>query len=198
MKKCDACKREGPPEEFAPVAGPGGTFNYCRDTGPCKLRQRSLYFTPKENPVMFETYEELTPEDITEYKPKHHYGNPCIVRVREIREGVETVNGPSDAVMVDLHDLKLGETFHNVLLFGGAFVDGFRRYIGKGPVVVYWKEAKSKAGRKYAVAAPATPEMIKYAERVYAKGDPFLSKIEEDKPAEDKPADPWAQSEVPF
>lgn len=129
---------------------------------------------------MFETYEEPTRAESDDYTPRDNYGNTAIVRVLELRNGVDTVNGPADAVYVDVYDVTLAKLARNVMLMGGAFVDGLKPYIGKGPVVVFWQKRESKAGRPYAVPAAATPEMIKAAEAVYAKGDPFLTTIADD------------------
>lgn len=129
---------------------------------------------------MFETYEEPARPESDDYKPKENYGNAAILRITEFRAQMVTVNGPADAVFADIYDLTLNQLFRNVMLMGGAFVDGLKPYLGKGPVVVFWQKRTSAANRPYAVPAAATPDMIKAAEAVYAQGDPFLQTVADD------------------
>lgn len=126
---------------------------------------------------MFETYEEPTPAESDDYKPRDHYGHAAIVKVNEFRTAVPTVNGPADAVYADIHDLTLGQTFRNVMLMGGAFTDAFARYVGKGPLVIVWEKKLSASNRPYAIVKAANAEQIKAAADVYAKGDPFAPAV---------------------
>lgn len=124
---------------------------------------------------MFEEFVAPTPGESDDYKPRDNYGHACIVKVTEFRSQVQTVNGNADAVFADLYDLTDSQVYHNVMLMGGAFVDAFKPYVGKGPVVVIWQKQESKAGRPYAVPVAATPFQMDAAADVYAKGDPFVT-----------------------
>lgn len=126
---------------------------------------------------MFEEYVPPVSEDSDDYKPRDHYGNACIVKVREFKANITTVNGPADAVYADLYDLTLNEVFRNVMLMGGAFVDGLKPYIGKGPLVVSWSRKTSTANRPYAMPQPATQAEIDAAKAVMANGDPFAPAV---------------------
>lgn len=126
---------------------------------------------------MFEQYEEPTATESDDYKPRDNYGHAAIVKVLEHRAEMQTVNGPASAVFADIYDLTLGQTFRNVMLMGGAFVDAFTRYVGKGPLVVVWEKKLSSANRPYAVVKAANAEQIKQAADVYAKGDPFAPTV---------------------
>lgn len=129
---------------------------------------------------MFEEYVEPTRAESDDYKPRDHYGNSCILRVTEFKSNIATVNGAADAVYADIYDMTISQVFRGVMLMGGAFVDGLKPYIGKGPVVIYWRKQTSNAGRPYAVPAAADADMIAKATEVYAKGDPFLQTIDDD------------------
>lgn len=126
---------------------------------------------------MFETYEEPNQAESDAYKPRDNYGHACIVKVLELKTGISTVNGEADAIFADLHDLTDGQTYRNVMLMGGAFVDAFTRYVGKGPLVVVWEKKLSAANRPYAIVKAASAEQIKQAADVYAKGDPFAPAV---------------------
>lgn len=128
---------------------------------------------------MFETYEEPARQDSDDYTPRDNYGNACVLQVLELRRQVQTVNGAADAIFADVYDLTLGKLARNVMLMGGAFVDGLKPYVGKGPVVIFWQKRESKAGRPYAVPAAATPDMIEKATALFAQGNPFLQTFAE-------------------
>ncbi len=125
---------------------------------------------------LIEEYVPPVSEDSDDYKPRDNYGNPCIVRVREFKAEITTVNGTADAMFADIHDLSLNQTFRNVMLMGGAFVDGLKPYLGK-LLVVSWEKKMSTANRPYAVPKAATPEQIALAKAVLAKGDPFAPAV---------------------
>lgn len=125
---------------------------------------------------MFEEFIPPTPADSDDYKPRDNFGHLAIVKPTEHRDEVQTVNGPASAVFADIHDIDDGQTYRNVMLMGGAFVDAFKPYLGK-LIVVTWQKATSRAGRPYAIPTAATPEQIQRATAVMAKGDPFVSAV---------------------
>lgn len=125
---------------------------------------------------MFDDFVPPTNEDSDDYKPRDHYGNACIVKVREHKAGIATVNGEADAIFADIHDMNESATYRNVMLMGGAFVDAFKPYLGK-LLVIAWEKKTSTANRPYAVPRVATIEEIKLAEAVVAKSDPFAETV---------------------
>lgn len=65
-------------------------------------------------------------------------GSLVLIWVKEYREGIMTVHGESDAVVVDLHALdgpKGGEKFENTLIFQRALIGSLRSAIGGEPVL---------------------------------------------------------------
>lgn len=111
-----------------------------------------------------------------DYKPRDNYGRVCIVKVNRHEPSVSTANGDSPAVFVDLVDLHQEQTYRNVMLMGGAFVDSLKGHVGGNPVVVQWDKRTSKAGREYAAPIPADTTA---AAAYYAKhGDPFAQKFD--------------------
>lgn len=125
----------------------------------------------------FEEFNPPAPQESDDYTPRENYGHSCIVKVREFRADVATVNGSADAVYADVYDLQLGSVARNVMLMGGAFVDAFKPYVGKGPLVIEWEKRTSRAGRPYAAPKPATPDAIVKAKAVMAAGDPFVETL---------------------
>lgn len=127
---------------------------------------------------MFEEFVPPANAESDDYHPRDNYGHGCIVKVTEFKAQIQTKNGNADAVFADLYDLTDSQVYRNVMLMGGAFVDAFKPYVGKGPVVVVWEKRESKAGRVYAVPAPAGEQQKSAATAVMASGDPFVQAIQ--------------------
>jgi hypothetical protein len=77
-------------------------------------------------------------------------GSLALIYVRELREGVPTPYGESDAVAVDLHFLdgpKGGEIFENTLLFQRAIVGSLRSASHSDPVLARIGQGIAKPGQ---------------------------------------------------
>jgi len=113
--------------------------------------------------------------------PKDNIGHVVVIKALEHKTGMVTSNSPNgtDAISADIVDLDAqGEpaVYRDTLLFGGAFTDALKGFIGQ-MVVVKVELRNSKSGRTYAAPIAVGDEDKKRAEELFAKGDPFAAQI---------------------
>lgn len=127
----------------------------------------------------FADFHEPVPGD--RFIPKDNVGHVIVIKATGIKTGVVTANSPNgtDAVAASVLDLDAPEgpaVYRDTLLFGGAFVDALRQYIGK-LVVVRVDKRQSVSGRTYATPVSATEAEQARAKAEFAKGDPFAEEL---------------------
>lgn len=77
-------------------------------------------------------------------------GSLALIYVHEFRQGISTVNGPSDAVTVDLHVLqgpKAGESYENTLIFQKVLIGSLKGAVGGEPVLARIGQGVAKPGQ---------------------------------------------------
>jgi hypothetical protein len=171
---CAHCGHVDHATEFYSQSRDGVASQYCRNHNTCQTRFNT---NRKEQTMQFGTYEEPAQAAGDTYKPRDNYGHSAIVRVTEHKPSVVTPNSPNGApaVIVDVYDLNLKQTFRDVLLMTGSLVDAFKPHVAKPPIVVRWEKTVAANGRDYARAVPAVEAAVEAAKNVYATGDPFLT-----------------------
>lgn len=115
------------------------------------------------------------------FVPKDNIGHVIVVKVHEHKTGIVTSNSPNgtDAIGADVLDLDSPggpAVYHDTLLFGGAFTDALKHYIGQ-MVVVKIELRQSKSGRTYAAPNSATEADKARASASFRSGDPFAPNL---------------------
>lgn len=129
----------------------------------------------------------VEPEVGDRFVPKDNVGHVVVIKALEHKTGIVTSNSPNgtDAIGADVVDLDAPDepaVYRDSLLFGGAFVDALKGYIGQ-LVVVKLDKRTSKSGRDYCVPIPADDAAQQRARDLFAKGDPFAAEIQTVQPA---------------
>lgn len=129
----------------------------------------------------FADFTEPERSDEDRFVPKDNVGHVVVVKPLEHKTGVITDNSPlgTDAIGAQVLDLDAPAgvaVYRDALIFGGAFVDAFRPFIGQ-TVVVKIASRKSKSGRNYTVPVAVEDADKKRAEAEFAKGDPFAPEL---------------------
>lgn len=130
---------------------------------------------------MTEFADYVAPEVGDTFIAKDNIDHVIVVRPIEHKTGVVTANSPNGTDAVSAHVLDLDApsgpaTYRDVLLFGGAMVDGFKNYIGQ-TVVVKIEKRQSKSGRSYPAPVGVGEDQKARAKQAFAAGDPFAPDI---------------------
>lgn len=130
--------------------------------------------------TQFAEFTEPVPGD--RFIPKDNVDHVIVVRALEHKTGISTANsGPNgtDAISADVLDLDAPggpAVYRDTLLFGGAYVDALKSYIGQ-LVVVKIENRKSNSGRFYTCPVAADDAAKGRAQAEFAKGDPFAAEL---------------------
>ena len=129
--------------------------------------------------TQFADFTEPVPGD--RFIPKDNTGHVIVVKALEHKTGIVTSNSPNgtDAIGADVLDLDAPggpAVYRDTLLFGGAYVDALKSYIGQ-LVVVKIEERKSNSGRTYTCPVAADDAAKARAQTEFAKGDPFAAPL---------------------
>lgn len=129
--------------------------------------------------TQFADFTEPVPGD--RFIPKDNVGHVIVVKALEHKTGIVTSNSPNgtDAIGADVLDLDAPggpAVYRDTLLFGGAYVDALKSYLGQ-LVVVKIEERKSNSGRTYTCPVAADDQAKARAQAEFAKGDPFAAEL---------------------
>lgn len=153
-----------------------------------ELRTHQGRITNTEETTMSQFAQFVAPEpsDGDRFIPKDNVGHVIVVKALEHKTGIVTSNSPNgtDAIAADVLDLDSpGEpaVYRDTLLFGGAFTDGLKGYVGQ-LVVVRIESRQSKSGRTYAAPVGVGDADQARAKAAFANGDPFAPEVQAVRP----------------
>ncbi len=65
------------------------------------------------------------------FEMKDHLGHLVVIDVTKLEEGIVTANGTRDAIRGTVHDITLGETFEDTLIWGKVLIGSLSSRIGQ-------------------------------------------------------------------
>lgn len=150
---------------------------------------------------MSNQWAEYEPPEIGDmFVPKDNVGHVLVIKPHEVKTGVVTSQSTdgTSAVAADLVDLNAPggpAIYRNALLFGGAFVDALRPYLGR-LVAVRVEQQTSKSGRLYCHPAALDAATTQRARAWVDQNNPFTEPITTVSPVPSPTPpvaqDPWA------
>lgn len=144
-------------------------------------QQRASRNRKKNQMSQFAQFVAPEQSDGDRFIPRDNIGHVVVIKPAEHKTGIVTSNSANgtDAISADVIDLDATDgpaVYRDTLLFGGAFVDALKNYLGQ-LVVVKIESRTSKSGRTYAVPTAVEQTDSKRAEDLFSKGDPFAQEI---------------------